>query len=164
MLCSVYCSTLVSAFSFGVYTPLEVISDISLNTPYRVRSTEYNVLYCILVYSVLRTICVRILYRVLRTVSCKVANLLETDYSSYNASMIFSDRHRSSHIPCPVNTFPFTPFTNYHCLLPIVLPLNARHPVDDLVPCRWRDPQYKHLSTSLLVLNIQHPCLVPIDQ
>lgn len=37
---------LVSAFSFGVYTPLEVISDISLTTP-------YNVLNCIL--RVLRT-------------------------------------------------------------------------------------------------------------
>lgn len=46
--CCVQCvvALLVSAFSFGVYTPLEVISDISLTTP-------YNVLNCIL--RVLRT-------------------------------------------------------------------------------------------------------------
>lgn len=91
MLCSVYSvALLVSAFSFGVYTPLEVISDISLN--YGV----LRIMFCI-VYSVLCCMYMRILYRVLRnTVSCKVANLLETNYSTYNASMIFTDRHRSS--------------------------------------------------------------------
>lgn len=163
MLCSVYSvALLVSAFSFGVYTPLEVISDISLTTP-------YNVLNCIL--RVLRTtdVCEDIVQR-LQYVSCKVANLLETDYFTSNVRKIVSDRPRSSSISrVQWNTFPFTTLYNHPLLFLsncLSLPLNARRPnVDDSVPCRWRDPQYKHLSTSwLLVLNMAPTSMSSPDQ
>lgn len=61
--CVQCCSTfLVSAFSFGVYTPLEVISDRSLTTP-------YNVLNCIL--------------RVLRTTNVCEDIVPHTEYSMF---------------------------------------------------------------------------------
>lgn len=55
MLCSVCCST----FSFGVYTPLEVISDISLTTPYNVLNFILRVLRTTNVYEdiVQSTVC-----------------------------------------------------------------------------------------------------------
>ena len=59
---SVVALFLVSAFSFGVYTPLEVISDRSLTTP-------YNVLNCIL--------------RVLRTTNVCEDIVPHTEYSMF---------------------------------------------------------------------------------
>lgn len=68
-----------------------------------------------------------------------------------------------------MNTFPVITLSNYSLLFIsncLSLPLNARHPkVDDSVPCRWRDPQYKHLSTSwLFVLNMAPTSMSSPDQ
>ena len=140
MLCLVWpnVALLASAFSFGVYTASDL------------RVCQY--LYCRL----RTTACWNIVQSTDRACipHCTAANLLETYYSIYDAMRFSCDRHRS---PYPVPNAHIFRLTNYHLLqeLPskdcLSFASECPTPVDESVPCRWRDPQYKHISTSWLL-------------